>query len=342
MDARPEVVQGDEVSLLDIYDFLRDGWITLLGASLLGALIGLLVSFVMPIKYQADALIESGQVGFLGLDQAVSSRPVESLDVLTEKMRSPSFYSDQTLTECGFEGKSNPRRELVKELSPAVARNSNFVALSFKAESVDAAKKCIDNVLADIVMSQQPKLRAAIEYTKSEIANTQSQLEQIRTMLAEQEKDRDESLDLARAQLLAARQELKILDQAQDVDKSVANAMSIVQVLNKRSEVQELEAMLLRLQTNFTETQSDRNDQVNRLTNRLLALQSSIEPPNTRDPQFATPVFASDTKVSPLRGLILVISLLVGGFVGLIILIGRRIIKHVLAQEADRKKQMTG
>jgi LPS O-antigen subunit length determinant protein (WzzB/FepE family) len=66
MDARPEVVQGDEVSLLDIYDFLRDGWVTLLGASLLGALIGLLVSFVMPIKYQADALIESGQVGFWG------------------------------------------------------------------------------------------------------------------------------------------------------------------------------------------------------------------------------------------------------------------------------------
>jgi LPS O-antigen subunit length determinant protein (WzzB/FepE family) len=118
--------------------------------------------------------------------------------------------------------------------------------------------------------------------------------------------------------------------------------MSILQVQNKRSEVQELEAMLLRLQTNFAETQSDRNDQVNRLTNRLLALQSSIKPPNTRDPQFATPVFASDTKVSPLRGLILVISLLVGGFVGSIILIGRRIIKHVLVQEADRKKQMAG
>jgi hypothetical protein len=46
MDARPEVVQGDEVSLLDIYDFLRDGWVTLLGASLLGALIGLLVTSV--------------------------------------------------------------------------------------------------------------------------------------------------------------------------------------------------------------------------------------------------------------------------------------------------------
>jgi hypothetical protein len=278
----------------------------------------------------------------LGLDQAVSSRPVESLDVLTEKMRSPSFYSDQTLTECRFEGKSNPRRELVKELSPAVARNSNFVALSFKAESVDAAKKCIDNVLLDIVMNQQPKLRSVIEYTKTEIANTQSQLDQVRRMLAKQESDRNESLDLARAQLLAARQELKMLDQAQDVDKSATDAMSIVQVLNKRSEVQELEAMLVRLQTNFTETQSDRNDQVNTLTNRLLALQSSVEPPNTRDPQFATPVFASDTKVSPLRGLILVISLLVGGFVGLIILIGRRIIKHVLAQEADRKKQMAG
>lgn len=97
-----------------------------------------------------------------------------------------------------------------------MARNSNFVALSFKAELFDAAKKCIDNELADTVMSRQPKLKAATEYTKAEIANTQSQVDQVRKILAEQESDRDESLDRAIAQLLAARQELKMLDQAHE------------------------------------------------------------------------------------------------------------------------------
>lgn len=142
---------------------------------------------------------------------------------------------------------------------------------------------------------------------------------------------------MARDQLTAARQELQLLDRVEGESASATGALSVVQVLNKRSEVQELEAMLLRLQANFTAVRSDRNDQVNRLTNRLAALQAAIEAPNTRESQFATPVFAADTKVSPRRSIIVVISLLLGGFIGLMVLIGRRALKHIRAHEAERR-----
>lgn len=336
MEERPEIVK-DETSLMDIYDFILDGWSALLGLSVLGVIVGVAVSFALPVKYQANALIDSGQVGFVGLDQGVSGRPVESLDVVTEKMKSPSFYSDQTLSACGLVDKVDPRQDLVKKLSPSVARNSNFVSVSYQAGSVDDAKTCLESVLADIISSQQPKIEVVANYTKSEIANTQSQLEQARTAIEEQRVDRDKSLALARDQLSAARQELQLLDRVEGNNASATGALSVVQVLNKRSEIQELEAMLLRLQANFTAVRLDRNDQVNRITNRLAALQAAITAPNTRAPQFATPVFAADTKVSPRRSLIVVISLITGGFIGLMVLIVRRAMKHIRAHEAERR-----
>ena len=67
MDPRPAGVD-DEISLLDIYDFLRDGWLTLVSVSFLGLVVGVIVSFALPTKYQATALITSGQVGFFGVE----------------------------------------------------------------------------------------------------------------------------------------------------------------------------------------------------------------------------------------------------------------------------------
>ena len=101
------MVDDDEISLLDIYDFIRDGWITLLGLSVLGLLIGVIYSLSIPAKYQATASIDSGHIGVVGLVQdasgsqsasvnsaSVRSRPVENVGVLAEIMKSPSFYSD--------------------------------------------------------------------------------------------------------------------------------------------------------------------------------------------------------------------------------------------------------
>ena len=340
MQNATDVVQDDEISLMDIYDFLHDGWKTLIGMSALGLLVGVVVSLILPAQYQASALIDSGRVGYLSLETGVDSREVESLPVLAEKMKTPGFYSEQTLSVCGLAGKPNARQGLVQALAPAVGRNSGFVSVSFKAESVDAAKSCIEGVLMDVIAGQQSHIDAVINYTKREIENTQAQLESSQSTINEQRADRDQSLTAAREQLLVARQELKALDTVAS-DGTPASAVAAVRVLNKQGEVQQLESMLLALQSEFNNSLSERGDQINRLTNRLTALQSAIEFPNTRIPQFATPLFASDTKVAPKRSLITIISLLVGGFLGLMLLIGQRAWRHIKEHEVNRRAQAT-
>jgi len=339
MDPRPAGIDDDEISLMDIYDFIRDGWWTLIGMSVLGAVVGLVIAFVLPAKYEARGWIESGQVGFVGLDQGVASRDVEGLAVLAEKMKAPGYYSEATLAACGLAGKPNPRQTLVTGLGASVARNSNFVSVSYKAPAVDEAKRCIEQVLADVVANQAPVIEAVTSYTKAEIANTAEQLELAQSMVQEQRAGRDASLAVAQEQLAVARQELAILDKASSEDAASAGALAAVRVLNKRGEVQELESSLLALQSDFNAYVSDNSDKINRLTNRLTALQAAVQAPNTREARFATPVFAPETKVSPRRSLIAVLSVLIGGFLGLVILIGRRAAKHIREHEAQRRAQ---
>lgn len=60
-----EKIESDqeEISLLDVYEFFRDGFKTLLVFSALGLSVGLVTAFVLPEKFQASALIESASVG---------------------------------------------------------------------------------------------------------------------------------------------------------------------------------------------------------------------------------------------------------------------------------------
>lgn len=340
MEDRPDIshenYRDGEISLLDIYDFLRDGCRTLVGVSFLGLIVGVIASFVLPAKYQASALIDSGQVGFVDMDQGVSSRPIEKLDVLSEKMKVPSFYSDQTITKCVLRDTPNPRQSLVSDLLPNVARNSNFVSVSYESESVEAAKTCLESVLEDVVLSQKPKMEAISNYSKTEITNTRAQLDQARQSIEKQQTSQAESLALVRKQLLSARQALQVPEHDSGESNSVTEAMSAVQAMNKRSEVQELETMLMRMQADFT-SNFDQIYQVNRLNNRLTMLQQAGEPPNTREAELAVPVFASEDKVLPRRSVIILVSLLIGGFLGLMIQIVRRAIQAIRAHEAERK-----
>ena len=337
-EVRQAVTADDEISLLDIYDFLRDGWLTLVGMTVAGLGVGVVVSLLLPVKYEASGLIESGRVGFATLDQNVGSREVEPLSVLAEKMKAPGFYDEKTLSVCGLDDNANPRQALIEGLSPSVARNSNFVSVTYQAESVEAAKACVNAVLTDVVASQQPAIDAVVRYTETEIERLKNQVEQAESDLDATRLERDERIDVVREQLAVARQELKLLQERQADQVSTRDALSDVQVLNKRSEVQQFESLLLATQSNFNDLVLDRNDQITRLTARLTALQTAVEYPNTSPPEFATPVFAAHTKVSPRRSLIAAISLVLGGFLGLMILIGRRAMKHIKAHEAQRQE----
>lgn len=268
-------VADDEISLLDIYEFLKDGWRTIAATTVLGGAIGLGTAFVLPEKFLASATIQPARV--LGND-------VESIAVLAEKMRSPTYYSQQTFIACDVADSTNPAQTLATALNPNVARNSAFVSVSFKSTNINTSIACLNAVLTDVKQNQ-------IETAERQIA--------LATTTLNKEK---EQLKLAKDFISSVSQKTLTFD-FKDTQFS-ASQLLFGMLQSKRNEITYLESSIQRTELLLSE-------------------------PQTKSASFTTPIYSPSQKVEPKRSLIAVISVLAGGFIGLMLLVLRRTVKHI-------------
>lgn len=134
-------ITEDKVSLLDIYAFSKTGWKTIFTATLLCGGIGIGIALTLPSKFIASASIQPARV--LGTD-------IESSAVLAEKMRSPTYYSAQTLIRCEVAEPDNSAKNLAAAINPHIPRNSAFVSVQFLSKDTQTSEACINAVLEDV------------------------------------------------------------------------------------------------------------------------------------------------------------------------------------------------
>jgi len=164
----------ESINLLDVYDFFRAGWKTLAVSGFLGCSIGVGAAFLWPEKYEASTLIQPARV---------LNNDVESQAVLAEKMRSPTYYSAKTLEVCRMTNRPDPRLALTTQLAPKVARQSAFVAISFRAPSAQLAGDCLEAVLADVKSNQHEIAAPQIELAQLQITKQKERLKQAEDFL---------------------------------------------------------------------------------------------------------------------------------------------------------------
>jgi len=268
-------VADDEISLLDIYEFLKDGWMTIAATTVLGGAIGVGTAFVLPEKFLASVTIQPARV--LGQD-------VEKVSVLAEKMRSPTYYSQQTFIACDVADSTNPAQTLATALNPNVARNSAFVSVSFKSTNINTSVACLNAVLDDVKLNQNDIAQRQIALATATLNNEKEQLKLAETFVATLSK-KTLTFDFKDTQFSASQLLLATLQSKQ------------TEITNLRSSIQRTELLL--------------------------------SEPQTKSASFTTPIYSPSQKVEPKRSLIAVISLLAGGFIGLMLLVVRRAIKHI-------------
>lgn len=342
MDARPADINDDEISLMDIYDFLRDGWWTLVGLSVLGLVIGIIVSFVFPVKYQASALLDSGKVGFYTRDQGVVSREVEPVATLAERMKLPGFYSPQSLAACGLESSPSAGAALAGALSPNVARNSKFVTLTYQSDSPEVAKACLQAVLSDVIREQSVAFEVARQTLQTDAVQLAEEIDRLRLERVRVASAREGGLKATNEQLDATRESLRKLDEKVFSENTTADAAGVLMLLTLRNYLKELETMVVALQASLNRESLGIGAELPMLTERLSGVQAALDAPNTREATYISGINAPDTKVSPRRSLIVVLGLLIGGFVGLMVLIGKRAWRHIKAHEAELVARQAG
>lgn len=335
MTEKTENEQGD-TSFLDIYEFFRDGWKTLVVFALLGLLVGVIAGFVWPEKYQASALIEPASVGKKERNDSISKNSVESAAVLAEKMKVPTYYGIATIQACGLQGFTNPAQTLVNQLEPTVARNSSYVSVKFKAASPAIAVKCIEHVLKDVEVNQANLAKPLINNLEVELTNAEQELQ---SNILERDQQRLSNLDklkAAKSKLVAAESFVEKFSKDSLTFKFAdqqfsATALLLSTLIAKQNEIKDLEVQINALELVVAANMTDKDQAVRRMTNTVSELKNSLSPPNTKPATFAAPVYSSGTKVEPKRGVVTLIGLVTGAFIGLLWTMAIRVRKKLLA-----------
>jgi LPS O-antigen subunit length determinant protein (WzzB/FepE family) len=214
----------------------------------------------------------------------VLGNDVESIAVLAEKMRLPTYYSQQSFTACDVADSTNPAQTLATALKPNVARNSAFVSVSFKSTNINTSIACLNAVLADVKQNQN-------ESAERQIA-------------------------LATATINKEKEQLKI---AEDFVSSVSQKTLTFNFKDTQFSASQLLFGML---------QSKQNEITN-LKSSIQRTELLLSEPQTKSASFTTPIYSPSQKVEPKRSLIAVISVLAGGFIGLMLLVLRRAVKHI-------------
>jgi LPS O-antigen subunit length determinant protein (WzzB/FepE family) len=320
----------DEVSLLDIYVFFRDGWKMIVLLSALGLIAGVAIAYVLPEKFNARALIESASVGKKGKDDTIASATVEPVAVLAEKMKVPTYYSASTIQACRLNDFMNPADELVKRLNSSVARNSTYVSLTFKAESPAIATVCLESVLKDVAANQALLAQPLINNLQADLESAEDQLKAITIERDELRKKNPERLAQAKAKISAAEKFIDTFTKDSTTVKSTdpqfsASAVLLPALMAKQAEIQDLEKQIDSLSLSVAANSTEKDQDLRKIAGTVSELKNALMPPNTKPATFAAPIYSPNTKVEPKRSVIILVGLVAGGFLGLLLLVGIRV-----------------
>ena len=328
-----QIIADDEISLMDIYDFLVDGWVTIAATTVLAGATGVGAAFVIPEKFLATATIQPTRV--LGND-------VESVAVLAEKMRSPTYYSQQSFIACDVADSTNPAQTLATALNPNVARNSTFLSISFKSTNINTSIACLNAVLADVIKAHAVIKEPILQRANEDLRQTRQRLDTSRIKNEQELKQNKERLQTLKEKLRAAQQFVSRFENNAarfdfKDDQFSASSLLLATILSKQNEAKDLQIQINNLEMKVAASLTGREDELLSLEKQLKDVERNLLSPSTVSASFTTPIYSPSQKVEPKRSLIAVISVLAGGFIGLMLLVMRKATANIKKQREERK-----
>ena len=275
-----EIMQGDEISLFDFWEKLRDGWRYVVGGTLLGFIGAGFAIMLLPSKYEAVAIVQVGQ--FVQIEQIgqTTSLPVEPPTQAIERMKTPAFQmavaeklGDKTWAEDLLHSSSATAKYLTLQLVKAsvVPGASPLIEVKATSDSPVNAKKTVEFVVVELATRQAKiakpmidKMRLDLAITKEKLANAEKELEGLNKLVANAGVKDDRFTQLSLMTSLRVQKESEVFGHRQTI----------------------------------------------------LAYETALMPPATQPAKAIEAVFVVDNPVSPRKTLLLVLGLIGGLMVG--------------------------
>lgn len=168
-DSATQSTNQDDISITDIVNFFRHGWKTIGISGVIGLIISTGYAFLSPQKFQAEALIQGG---------VVAGQPIEPAVILIEKLKQPTYYSQNSLIQCAPNESGMNGQVLAREIKPTVVKNSSLISVTYKGYAAASAENCLNAVLLDIRRNQEQLPKPLIEAKKTQLQLAKQELDQ--------------------------------------------------------------------------------------------------------------------------------------------------------------------
>ena len=224
----------DEISLVDIYEFLVGEWKIILSIAFIGTCVGVVTSLAIPDQFEAKGLIQGAKVASM---DSMQSADVEPAAVLVEKMRSSTYYDSKTLVECANEGGASNSQALTKALNVNVAKNTDFVSVSYRAESKDKATRCLEQVLVLVVERQEALKEEGLFSLMSNLDNAKKKSDELRKLVKQMDIDIDslvefKSVEHVATVLIAGIFRSNVQTELSDIEKEISKMEAMLRPPN--------------------------------------------------------------------------------------------------------------
>ena len=284
----------EDIDLGDIFKFFIEHWKQILSLSVFGASLGLGFGLISNRIYEATGSIQVAKVANVDF---------EAPALLLAKLTIPAYYSVETVKECGLSNEENPLELLVKRIKPTLSKSASIITISFRHDSSEIAKQCLNSVLKDIRGNQSEMMSELIKAQQDQLKSLRERLSSADSIF----KKLDNQFE--RQGKLNANQE-----------KMTSPPDSLVYSHNKRSEV-ELFLYSIVKQSEIEELKAKIND-----------LTAQLSPPKTMESNFVTPVYASNLPVNTSPSPIALLSGLGACMLSIIYLLVKKMLRRSRAQ----------
>ena len=278
-----EMLRDDEISLFDLWEKLREGWLVVVGGMVSGVVCAVLAIFLIPPKFEAVAVVQVGQVGQPGQPGQAVNVAVEPATQAVERMKTPAFQLKVAET--------TGNQAWADDLMQSSAATSKYIVLQIVKATATSGGAPLIELRAN---ANTPELaRGIAEASIKELAKREGEL--AKPMVDRMLQD----LAIARERLLGADRELEA------ISKLVLNAGV------KDDRFTQLSLM--------TDLRVQKESEVFRQRQSIIALETALNVPYTQPAEALEGVFVADKPVSPKKGLLLALGLIGGLLVGFVV-----------------------
>jgi LPS O-antigen subunit length determinant protein (WzzB/FepE family) len=175
-------------------------WGKILLCGFTGILLGYIVYFILPVAWESEAVVQVGQVGQVGQVSQVGQRkqssglPVEDLQNVIERLKSPAFFRGisqksgtpdfRNVLDSKHGGNGLLRVQKIRSSNI----NSNLILLKLRANTAELAKLKLDLIVKEITSLHYSLGRKYLDMLRTELADRQSRSNTLKEAVKEIDK----------------------------------------------------------------------------------------------------------------------------------------------------------